>query len=63
MLEWIDLLLRAVDEKAHEKAISYLNEFVTPAAHKVTSRYKKQIEKKVSFAHRSTHTLYDTCMY
>ena len=59
MLEWIDLLLRAVDEKA----ISYLNEFVTPAAHKVTSRYKKQIEKKVSLAHRSTHTLYDTCMY
>ena len=47
MIDWISLLLKAVDVTS-EKATSYLKEFVTPASHIVTSKYKKFIEKTVS---------------
>ena len=47
MLEWISILLKAVDITS-DKATSYLKEFVTPASHSVTSKYKKFIEKTVS---------------
>lgn len=53
MLEWISILLKAVDISS-DKATSYLKEFVTPASHSVTSKYKKFIEKTVSLYAQST---------
>ena len=46
MLEWVYLLLNAVDITS-DKAMTYLKEFVSPSAHVVTTKYNKQIVKQV----------------
>lgn len=46
MVEWIYLLLNAVDITS-DIATSYLKEFVTPSVHVVTSKYSKHIIQKV----------------